>query len=362
MGTRSYPGELALVGACLVAVWLLACGPGPAARGPGPSPEAVRPAAAPAAAAAQAPAPPTPVKIRAAYTTFSGSVAPWWAAAEGGYFREQGLDVELVLVEPGASLLAALRNGELDVTYSGAPSIVLGYAQGLETIIVGATTNLLDNSLYVRPEAVPSVADLRGKTIGVTRLKAITDVTVRLIAQRLGLDPDTDLVIRGTGGYPQTLAGLEAGVLDGAALSPEAAFEAQRRGYRELANAQQLGLVFMNGTVATVRRTAAERPEVIDRTLRALAQGIARMRTDREFGVRTWAAYSRNDNTELLGQLIDFYREVWVPDLYPDPAALQTAIDVEENPPARTIRPEDVIDFQFADRLRQSGFLATLPQ
>src|SRR5579875_2905190 len=357
MGGRLRSG-LVRASACLWVLWSLACG---AAATPHSAPP---PSTAPAAAAAQ-PAPsaaPAPLHIRAAYTTFSGSVAPWWAAAEGGYFREQGLAVELTLVEPGASLLAALHNGDLDVTYSGAPSIVLGYVQGLETIIVGATTNLLDNSLYVRPEAVPTVADLRGKTIGVTRLKAITDVTVRLIAQRLGLDPDTDLRIRGTGGYPQTLAGLEAGVLDGAALSPEAAFEARQRGYRELANAQQLGLRFMNGTVATTRRTAAERPEVIDRTLRALAQGIARLRTDREFGVRAWAAYSHNDNTELLGQLIDFYRDVWVADLYPDPAALQTVIEVEENPLARTVRPEDVIDFQFANRLRQSGFLDTLPR
>jgi NitT/TauT family transport system substrate-binding protein len=358
MGERRDRAGAVLVGLCALAVWSLACSPAPP---PARAPVATPGGAAPAVVEASAP-PPPPLRIRAAYTTFSGSVAPWWAAAEGGYFREQGLEVELVLVEPGASLLAALRNGELDVTYSGAPSIVLGYAQGLETIIVGATTNLLDNSLYVRPEAVPTVADLRGKTIGVTRLKAITDVTVRLIVQRLGFDPDTDVLIRGTGGYPQSLAGLEAGVLDGAALSPEAAFEGRRRGYRELANAQQLGLLFMNGTVATLRRTAAERPAVIERTLRALAQGIARMRTDREFGVRTWAAYSRNEHTELLGQLIDFYRDVWLPDLYPDPAALQTVIDVEENPLARTVRPEDVIDPRFALALRQSGFLDTLPR
>lgn len=358
MGGRWYRGRPALVGLCVLAVWSLACSPAlPPARAPVTVPGGTGPAAVEASAA-----PPPPLRIRAAYTTFSGSVAPWWAAAEGGYFREQGLAVELVLVEPGAALLAALRNGDLDVTYSGAPSIVLGYAQGLETIIVGATTNLLDNSLYVRPDAVPTVADLRGKTIGVTRLRAITDVTVRLIVQRLGFDPDTDLIVRGTGGYPQSLAGLEAGVLDGAALSPEAAFEARRRGYRELANAQQLGLLFMNGTVATLRRTATERPAVIERTLRALAQGIARLRTDREFGVRAWAAYSRNENTELLGQLIDFYRDVWITDLYPDPAALQTVIDVEENPLARTVRPEDVIDPRFALALRQSGFWGTLPR
>src|SRR5215210_4919904 len=77
----------------------------------------------PASPSTSAPSAATPIKVRAAYTTIAGAVAPWWMAVEGGYFREQGLDLELVLVEPGVTLLAALRNGELDVTYSGAPAV-----------------------------------------------------------------------------------------------------------------------------------------------------------------------------------------------------------------------------------------------
>jgi hypothetical protein len=49
-------------------------------------------------------------------------------------------------------------------------------------------------------------------------------------------------------------------------------------------------------------------------------------------------------------------------DPYPEPTALQPVIDAEENPGARTLKPEDMIDFRFADALRRSGFLDQLPQ
>ena len=67
----------------------------------------------------------------------------------------------------------------------------------------------------MRPE-IQTVEDLRGKTIGVTRLKAITDVAARLAFQRLGLQPDVDVFTRGTGGQAESLAAMEAGALDGA--------------------------------------------------------------------------------------------------------------------------------------------------
>jgi hypothetical protein len=41
---------------------------------------------------------------------------------------------------------------------------------------------------------------------------------------------------------------------------------------------------------------------------------------------------------------------------------VQAALDVEENPAARTARPEDVVEYRYAEALRASGFLDTLPK
>src|SRR4051794_6354790 len=119
---------------------LLACSGGAPARGGA----GVAPASPTSGPSEAAPPAMVPLATRSAYTTIAVSTAPWWMAAEAGYFREQGLDTELLHVDAGAALLAALQNNELDVTGGGGPSILYGYLQGLETVIIGSVMNTLD--------------------------------------------------------------------------------------------------------------------------------------------------------------------------------------------------------------------------
>ncbi|HLH26059.1 MAG TPA: ABC transporter substrate-binding protein [Chloroflexota bacterium] len=327
-------------------------------RAPAPTPPAAAAGPAPAAPAAAPPASPpaTLLPVRAAFTSFSASAAPWWMAQEGGYFREQGLAVDLVQVAAGATLLAALQNGDLEVVFSGGPSLVLGYLQGLETMIVGSTSNGLDISIFVRPD-LQTVDDVRGKTIGAGRPKSITDIATRLAFERVGLQPDKDFYVGVTGGLPESLAALETGTIDGAALNVPMVFEAQRQGYRELLSLADMPIPFTTSAVGATKKTIAARPEIFEPFLRALAQGVSRLKTDREAAIDVLSKYNQSDDRDLLGATVDHNRPLWVTDPYPDPAGVQTVIDVEDAPGARDLRPEEVIDARFAERLRQSGFL-----
>jgi ABC-type nitrate/sulfonate/bicarbonate transport system substrate-binding protein len=267
----------------------------------------------------------------------------------------------LARVDAGAPLLAALSNNELDIVSAGGTSLVLGNLQGLDTMIIGATSSVLDGSVFVRPE-IQAIDDLRGKTIGVTNLKAITDTSARLALKRFGLQPDVDVFTRRTGGLAESLAGMETGALDGASLAVPIVFEGRRRGYRELLNVTELGIPFLNSAVGSTRKVLAERPELAEPYLRALAQGSSRLKTDREFAIQLLGKYSRVEDRELLGATVDYYQPLYLVDPYPEPAAVQTILDEEEHPAARTTRPEDVADARFAERLRSSGFLDQLPR
>jgi NitT/TauT family transport system substrate-binding protein len=334
----------------------LACGAGPSASSRAPAP-ASAPAAASGPAASAAPL----VTLRSAYTTIAAPSLAIWMAADAGYFRDQGLDVELNYVEPGATLLAALRSGELEVVSAGAPSLVLGNLQGLDTMVFGSVANVLDTTIFVSPE-IQSAADLRGKTIGVSRLKAVTDVGARLGLQRLGLQPDVDVFTRGTGGMAESLAALEAGAVDGAAVNVPTVFEARKRGYRELVSTADLGILFLSSAVGATKQFLAARPEVGEPFLRALAQAMSRLKADRELSIAVLGKYIKSDDRDLLGATLDYYRPYYRVDPYPEPEAMQTVLDVEENPAARTTRPEDVTDYRFADALRRSGYLDQLPK
>ncbi len=330
-------GPHLLCGAALIALLAAGCG--------GSTPGAGRAPAAPPSQPGAASAPPAPLHtVKSAYTTIAAAAAPWWMAQEAGYFREQGLDVSLSHIDAGAPLLAALTNGELDIAFSGAPTIVLGYIQGLETMIIGSTSSILDSIVFARPE-YQRPEDLRGQTIGVTNLKAVTDVAARLGFKRIGLEPD-----------------VETGAVAGASLNVPAVFEARKRGFREILNVTEMGIPFMGATATATKRTLATRPEIAEPYLRALAQASSRLRTDRDFAIQVLAKYTRSTDEELIGATVDYYRPLYSVDPYPEPVALQSVIDAEDHPAARTLRPEDVIDARFAEALRRSGFLDRLPR
>jgi NitT/TauT family transport system substrate-binding protein len=327
-------------------------------------PLGLRPRARPAPRAGTTGASAAPAQVhksRSAYTTISAAAAPWWVALEAGYFREQGLDVELSHIDAGAPLLAALTNGELDFAFSGAPTVVLGYLTGLETMLLGSTSNVLDSVVFVRPE-YQRLEDLRGQTIGVTNLKAITDVAARLGFKRMGLEPDVDIFTRRTGGLAESLAAMETGAIAGASLNVPAVFEARKRGFREILNVTEMNIPFMSSAITATKKTIAGRPELGEPYLRALAQASSRLRTDRDFSIEIIGKYSRSTDEELLGATVDYYRPLYATDPYPDPVALQPVIDAEENPGARTLKPEDMTDYRFAEAVRRSGFLDRLPK
>ncbi len=350
------PRAGALAGA--LAMLLATCTPRPAEVSPAPPAASL---AAPASGpAGEAPRPAdAPVRTRAAFTSFSASAAPWWMALEGGYFRQQGLEVELVQIAAGSPLLAAMHNGDVELVFSGGPALVLGNLEGLETMVLGSTSRGLDLIIFVRPE-LQTVDDVRGKTIGAGRPKSVTDTVIRLALPRVGLRPDVDVFVGVTGGLPESLAGLQAGTLDGAILNVPMIFDARKQGFRELMSLAEQPIPFLSSAVGATKKTLAQRPELPERFLRALAQAVSRLKTDRDAAIDVIGKYTQNDDRDLLGATVDYNRSLWVTDPYPDMAGVQQILDIEEHPGARTARAEDFVDLRYAERMRESGFLEGL--
>src|SRR4051794_27339364 len=116
MRARQQPrGRRTLVGIGIVAM-TLGCGPASPTGDHAAAPSsAAAPASGGPAAAGPASSPPLLQKLHGSYSGIQMTQSPAWLALEGGYFQEQGLDAHLTLITSGATLLAALRNGEVDL-------------------------------------------------------------------------------------------------------------------------------------------------------------------------------------------------------------------------------------------------------
>jgi hypothetical protein len=104
------------------------------------------------------------------------------------------------------------------------------------------------------------------------------------------------------------------------------------------------------------------RSDEVERILRALAQGAHRFKTDPAYAMQVTGQYTGIEDPEVLQRTVNVYTPLFTVDPYPDLAAVQAVLDAEELPAARSVRPSDVTDYRFVERLRQSGFLERLPK
>ena len=124
----------------------------------------------------------------------SQSVLPMVVAQEKGYFREEDLDVELILM-PASVANMALIGGNVDFISSG-PSVIGAIARGAPLKFVFICFNRPMHWLYAKPE-IKDVQGLKGKKIGVSAVGSSIHFLVQEILKRDGLDSTRDITILG---------------------------------------------------------------------------------------------------------------------------------------------------------------------
>jgi NitT/TauT family transport system substrate-binding protein len=219
----------------VAAMVTLACA-APAARPPAAAPAAPNEASAPAApavsnapAASSAPAPAAPavpaplMTVRVAHAGGIGS-AGRFIAQERGYYQEEGIAVEEIPFDTSTTMLPALAAGQIDVATGGiAASLFNAVAQGIPVRIVldvwSAVPGNESGGLLVRKDLIDggqvrTLADLRGRRVGITSRGHATEFALDLALQREGLtvaDVEPTLLP-----YPDMNVALANGNVEGA--------------------------------------------------------------------------------------------------------------------------------------------------
>ncbi|HLH22113.1 MAG TPA: ABC transporter substrate-binding protein [Chloroflexota bacterium] len=228
-------------------------------------------------------------------------MAPAWFAADGGYFAQQGLDVDLRYVATATTLTPALLAGEIQVALVGGGEVVQATLAGGDLVLVGSLVPVLVFSIYGDP-ALATLDDLGGKRLAVTRFGTATEFAAREALRGVNLEPGRDVALVQAGGVPEALAALQAGGVEAAVLSPPTTLRARQAGLRELLDLAAAGVPYLQTAVATSQRQVADNPEALRRFLAALADGVARAQSDRAFATATIAAYTGNPGADVVDE------------------------------------------------------------
>ena len=149
----------------------------------------------------------TSVKLGTAVLGDYALAGPFILAAEKGFFKAEGLNVEFVPFRGGPNLVKAVIAGEVLLGAAGSTDILVFREAGMPLKMVATQTEGNHFTLNVAPE-IKNVAELKGKAIGVTAAGATTWVFGRMVARQQGWDPDRDVKVVGLGGLDAQLAAL----------------------------------------------------------------------------------------------------------------------------------------------------------
>lgn len=294
--------------------------------------------------------------LRIAYSAISGAMSTLWVAHEGGYFKREGLDTELLYIGGGSLLIQAMLSGDVPFAYGPSVPVLNATLRGSDLVLIGNTGNSLVFSVMSRPE-IRQPAQLKGKKIGVTRLGGSTDWALDVALKQWGIERGQISVVQ-TGGMPEGLAALTAGALDAVILSPPSNFRAVKAGMHELVEVGQLGIVFPNTPLSTTRTFIRANRDTALRFLRGFTQGLLRLRTDKEFSIKVMSKYTKVTEAETLGQLHHTYGIRYSGDRIPfvRPESIDEILKRTPGKEARDAKAADFIDNSLLQDLEKTGW------
>ena len=204
----------------------------------------------------------------------SASDAPFYMAYDKGFFKDEGLDVDLIVLDSGAKVIAPLGTGELDVG-SGALSVGFWNAlvRGIKFRIVAdrghAQPGYLYQTVFMRKDLIDSgqfksLKDLKGLRMGFAAQGVTSLSLLNEAAKYAGIkfEDITPVYLS----FPQQIAALQNKALDGTLLIEPQATVAVNAGYgvrfmdtNEFYPYQQISVIFFSDKFATQRKDVAEK-------------------------------------------------------------------------------------------------------
>src|SRR4029453_4056641 len=294
------------------------------------------------------------IPVRMGIVSRSTLDMPFYVARDRGFFREEGLEAEIVLMRANLTVQAML-GGSIDFgTATG--TAVSAVVNGADVRVVLAMSDTPSFDLIVHP-SITNVQQLRGKKIGVAGIGGLPEILMRqiLIAHQVPPDQGTFLAL---GASDVTYVSLKAGVIDGTMLQIPQTFLAQDEGFRKLASGAEVYRAEQGG-LTTAKATISERPELVTKVIRATLRAVRLIKSDKTYALEfmkgpyldlgkerdrfTERAYEAAVQGYLLSGIVDekLQREM-------------IAVAAQRLKLAQPVTPERVFDFSFARKASES--------
>src|SRR5215813_10706831 len=121
-------------------------------------------------------------RVKIAYSSADASNTVWFTALDAGLYRKYGLDVELIFIQSSTMSVSTVVSGDIQVANVSGGAVASAAVGGAALVRTACYINTLPYELIVQ-ESVKSAEDLRGKSIGISRVGSSSDVAARILVK-----------------------------------------------------------------------------------------------------------------------------------------------------------------------------------
>ncbi|HLN87277.1 MAG TPA: ABC transporter substrate-binding protein [Candidatus Limnocylindrales bacterium] len=292
-------------------------------------------------------------KVRVSIPGANVTYLPFYAAKDKGYYREEGIDVEFILMPANLASTAVLTG---DIDYNGAVTgVVAAAVKGQPIKAVIFTMRSPVQGLMAKPE-IKDLQQLKGRKIGVSSPGSTTDLATRHILRKQGLEFGRDYSLVFVATEPGRLAALETGVIDAAMLSVPENILARQKGFNELALSADF-LDFPQNGFGTANKKIKENPDEVLRMVRATLRGLMFVSESKnkepclDMIMKNWRITSRT----MASEMYDYMSKAMLRDASVSMSGLQALVDQQRESAkvAESVSAAQVIDYSFVERARK---------
>jgi NitT/TauT family transport system substrate-binding protein len=301
-------------------------------------------------------------QLRVAMAGFDGTDDVVFLVTQGArLFEKNGLKTELIAITGASPSSSALSRGEIDIDARSPVNAILARLRGLDFTFVAATLNYLDYTIITR-QGVNTVADLKGKKIGIVRFGGKTDLLVRYLFRQLGLEPIRDFAMIQVGPPPARIGALQTGAIDATVLPPGQSYTAVKMGLKTMDIPYA---PFLSGIIAVRESFIKEERATLMRFLRAYTEGIHFFLTRKEDSLKILSRAYRNSDMAYIEHLYRTHQQHQIGRKpFPNWEAVKVTLDmmVPDTPEVKKVSAKSLFDLSLLEELDRSGFIDKLYQ
>lgn len=281
-----------------------------------------------------------------------------WTAKEGGFFKSNGIDAQLVFMEGGRLSIQSLLSGHTQFMTGDAVSALTAMGGGADIMLLAAPKNILPIAFAVSKE-VKRPQDLKGKVIGVSQIGGRAGEIARVVIKNMGLDPDKDVTYLAVGGTMSRLAALAGGRVQAAPIAIGQSSMAEQKGLRVL---EMPPMPFISDALWSTRSYVEENPSLVYRTLRAYVGAIAAVLKDKPKSVAVFRQYMRTADAKTAQAAYDAYVKELDKIPIPNDRAIQMTLEISRRLSPRLADIDIKKHFYFVpiQRMREEGYIDRL--